>query len=441
MDTLLVFALFFAALLLSLWQGVSLLYPLCFGLFCFMLLARRRGTAFTAQYPMLLGGAKKSLIVLQIFVFIGAITAIWRACGTIAYIVYYGIQLIHAHYFLLFAFILTVAVSFLLGTSFGTVGTMGVVLMILAKSGQADIAMTAGAIIGGAYFGDRCSPMSSSANLVAVLTRTSLYVNLRNMFHTAWLPFALSCLAYTLLSQLHPLQIEAAPLLAEIDSLFVLQPVVLLPALIILAAALAKWPVKRSMGFSIIAGSLIAVWVQHQTPAAVLQTMVYGFQPTQSGFFAGIIGGGGLLSMLQVSLIVCLSSAYAGLFAGTGLLQDVESACTALLNKIGVMATALLTGAATAAFGCNQTLAVILSHQFLAAGYAQRNLSAYRLACDLENTVILLSALIPWNIAGAVPAAMLGADAGFIPYAFYLYFVPLSALVLRYRLAEPPVTR
>jgi NhaC family Na+:H+ antiporter len=160
----------------------------------------RRGYLLKDLLIMMGKGSKKSLVVLKIFVLIGIITAVWRACGTISFIVYYAIAFMSAKYFILSAFLLSCLVSFLLGTSLGTVGTMGIVLMVLAKSGSVDINMAAGAVIAGAYFGDRCSPMSSSASLVAVLTRTNLYVNIKNMIKTSILPFALSIIGYIYLS-------------------------------------------------------------------------------------------------------------------------------------------------------------------------------------------------------------------------------------------------
>ncbi|MBP2666886.1 MAG: Na+/H+ antiporter NhaC-like protein, partial [Firmicutes bacterium] len=163
-----------------------------------------------------MAGSKQSLVVIRIFVLIGAITAVWRACGTIPFIVYHGIGLMNAQYFILSAFLLSAMVSFLLGTSFGTVGTMGVVLMVLAKSGNVDVDVTAGAIIAGAYFGDRCSPMSSSATLVAALTGTQLYLNLGNMLKTSVLPFLLSCFGYVFLSLNNPLIVGNNPIVSAI---------------------------------------------------------------------------------------------------------------------------------------------------------------------------------------------------------------------------------
>ncbi|WP_325538811.1 Na+/H+ antiporter NhaC family protein [Sporomusa sp.] len=431
MDTILVFILFFICLLCSIYNGVSILYPLLLGLICFMLISLRRGYTLNTLLKMMLNGSKKSLIVIKIFVLIGVITAVWRACGTISFIVYYGIAFMSAKYFILSAFLLCCLVSFLLGTSFGTVGTIGVVLIVLAKSGNVDINTAAGAIIAGAYFGDRCSPMSSSANLIAVLTNTKLYINIKNMVKTSVMPFVLSLIGYIYLSLGNPLAFYDNQITQAISNSFNISIIVLFPAVIILVLAAFRIDVKLSMSISILSGILIALFIQHVPFLQLLQYIATGYSMDKNSFFADIIQGGGLYSMLTVSLIVLISSAYSGIFEGTGLLSEIEHFFEKISEKISVYPALILSSIATAAFSCNQTLAVMLTHQFASKIYEKNRLSNYRLAVDMENTVILISAMIPWNIAGAVPAAALSADTGFIIYAFYLFLVPLTNLFIR----------
>lgn len=433
MDTLISFAFFFITLLGSLYLDISILYPLVGGLFVFTFVALRRGHPLSALLRMLYGGSKKALLVVKIFVFIGLITAAWRACGTIPFIVYHGIALINPAYFLPSAFLLSAFVSFLLGTSFGTVGTIGVILMVLAQTGRVDVNMAAGAIISGAYFGDRFSPMSSSASLVAALTHTDLYDNLKNMWRTGLLPIGLSLAAYAALAFYCPAAAYDNTIGPEIAALFNLHPLTVLPAVLILVLAFLRVNVKLSMGVSVAAAVLISALIQKQPPEEILHYLFYGYTTAPVSFFASIIPGGGLLSMIKVSLIVFLSSAYSGIFEGTGLLADIEAFFQRLSQKIDVFPAMLLSSLATAAFSCNQTLAVMLTHQLQAAAYKKRKLTDSQLALDLENTVIILSAVIPWNIAGAVPAAALSAGPAFIPYAFYLYFLPLVILWQRRR--------
>ncbi len=436
MDIIAAMAVFFITLLCSIYNGISILWPLLLGLIVFLSVALCRGHTIRALYAMMLAGAKKSLLIVVLFILIGAITAVWRASGTIPFIVYHAINFMNAEYFILAAFWLAAAVSFLLGTSFGTASTIGVVLIVLAKSGNIDVNVAAGAIIAGAFFGDRCSPMSSSANLVSVLTGTDLYTNIKNMFKSGWLAFILASAAYIWLSHCYPLTFHDNGIGEDIIRYFDISPATFAPAAIMLLLAALRVDVRLAMLASIVSGSLIAILVQNVEPRQMLSFILTGYDTKENSFFLDIIKGGGLVSMVNVTAIVFISSTYAGIFAGTGLLKEIEIFFVKLAQKIGRFPALVTASFATAAFSCNQTLAVILTHQLFEKIYPPDRSGQHRLALDLENSVILIAALVPWSIAGAVPAAALTADAGFIPYAVYIYLVPLSNLLIRQNHAE-----
>ncbi|NJM99494.1 MAG: Na+/H+ antiporter NhaC family protein, partial [Phormidesmis sp. RL_2_1] len=202
----------FSLLVTSALTGTFIAYPLIVALILLIAVLMRRGFALTSLFTMGLTGAKQALPVVNVLLLVGIMTAVWMAAGTVPALVYYGTGLISPRFFILWAFGLTSAVSVLLGTSFGAVGTLGIALMVMARSGQVDVNPVAGAIIAGAFVGDRCSPMSSSAHLVASITQTSLYSNLRNMVASSRWPMALSILFYSVLSLLHPMQLTANPM-------------------------------------------------------------------------------------------------------------------------------------------------------------------------------------------------------------------------------------
>ena len=188
MASVVCFLLFLAAMLSCLIRGFSLAWALLFALSLFFVLGLKRGYSAGVLAKMAWSKMPKSMIVLRILFFIGLLTGLWRSCGTIAFFIYYGIRIITPQLFLLVAFLLTVIVSYALGTSFGVAGTVGVVLMTLARSGGVSEIVTAGVILSGIYFGDRGAPTSSCASLVAALTETDLYGNVRRMFKTEALP-------------------------------------------------------------------------------------------------------------------------------------------------------------------------------------------------------------------------------------------------------------
>lgn len=431
MDVAAALIFIFCSLLFSVYSGINIVYPLFIGLLILGAVSVYRGFKPRDVAHMSVKGAKKSLLIIRIFVLIGAITAIWRASGTVAFIVYYGIELMKPEYFILYAFILSSVVSFLLGTSFGTVGTVGVVLMIMAKSGNVSVNVAAGAIIAGAYFGDRCSPMSSSANLVASITGTDLYRNIKNMFKTAAVPLAASVIIYLLLSRINPLIVQDNRISSSIIQVFNIHWATILPAAVILALAAFRIDVKLSMFISIIIAMVEAFIFQGYSITQILKYTMFGFSLDTPGFFNDIIKGGGILSMLKIALIVLISSAYSGIFEGTRMLKEIQSFLEKIAEKYGIFTSTILTSIITAALGCTQAIAILLTDQLISNVYEREKKDKYELAQDIENTAVVLAPLVPWNIAGAVPAAALTATVGFIPYTFYLYLIPLYILITK----------
>lgn len=419
----------FIILMLSVYKGIAIYYPLFTGLMTFIIIAYMRGFKLNELIKMVFAGLKRSLLIISILVLIGVVTAVWRASGTVAYVVYYGLKYMNPNYFILNAFILSSIVSFLLGTSLGTVGTIGIILMVMVKGGNININIVAGAIISGAYFGDRCSPMSSSANLVAVVTDTDLYMNIKNMFRTSVIPFAVSIIFYGVLSFQNPLYLGDSQISSEILKSFNLNWTVVLPALIILILVLLRVEVKLAMLASIINGVIIAVLVQKESLADMLKYIAVGYSRPEQSFLGDIMMGGGIVSMLRVMLTILISFALSGIFEGTSLLKDVEEFVFRMGGRIGIFAAVIITSIMTGFFGCSQTLAIMLTYQLVKAMYDDASMDKYELALDIEDTVIVISALIPWNIAGAVPAATLSADGSYGVYACYLYMLPLIRLI------------
>ena len=218
--TALCFGLFLGTVAFCLIAGYPLIWALLLGLVLFFLLGLGRGYSPKALAAMAWSKGKRSLIVIQVFLTIGMVTALWRTSGTISFFLYHGLRAISPKLFLLVAFLLSSVLSFALGTSMGVTGTAGLVLITLARSGGVNLAMTAGAVLSGAYFGDRCSPMSSCATLVAACTDTALYHNVREMLRTGALPTALSILFYAVLSFRNPISTVDGAVLSTRRSTF-----------------------------------------------------------------------------------------------------------------------------------------------------------------------------------------------------------------------------
>jgi len=425
--TLLCFAVFLAAVAGSLMTGIKLFWPLLLGLILFYLLGLKRGFSPRELAAMAWRRGRKSLIVIQVFLTIGMVTALWRSSGTIAIFLYYGLRAISPPWFLLVAFLLSALLSLALGTSNGVCGTAGVVLIILARSGGVDLALTAGAVLSGAYFGDRCSPMSSCATLVAACTDTKLYANVREMLKTAALPTLLCVLFYGFLSFRNPITTVDEAVLSALKTNFSLHPVVLLPAVVMLALPLMRVPVKWAMVVSTVTAFILTAFLQGMPLTETLRTAVFGFAPTQSDL-ARILTGGGLVSMIHTCLVVFVTGLYAGILDETHILDSVHHLAERAAERLGLFPATCLVSIAIAMVFCNQSVTVMMGEQLMAESYRKRGASRTELAMDIANSGVMLSGLVPWSIALTVPLSMLGVGIEAAPYAALLYFIPLCYL-------------
>ncbi|MCI7263530.1 MAG: Na+/H+ antiporter NhaC family protein [Clostridium sp.] len=416
---------FILALAVCLFTGASILYALAVGYLLFFLYGLRKGHSAGAVFSMSLAGIKTVKNVLMIFGLIGLITALWRASGTIPVIVCYASRLIVPSAFLVITFLLNSLLSVLTGTSFGTAATMGVICMSMGNAMRMNPMLVGGAILSGAFWGDRCSPVSSSANLVCDLTGTDIFENIHGMLRTSWVPTVLSCLLYYVLGCSAGQEVQ----LLDVEGLFAesfrLHWIAVLPAAVILVLSAMRVPVKRTLLASILLALIFSITLQGMEVSRLLSVMVFGYK-TSNGKLSAMVNGGGLISMVRPAAIVMLSSSYAGIFEETGLLNPIRQRIETLSLRLTSFGSTLLVSMLTSMVACNQTLSVMLTSQLCRGTQPD----AKRFAIDLENTAIVVAPLVPWSIAGAVPLAAVGAPSAGILAACYLYLVPLWNLCL-----------
>lgn len=432
MNLFMAFGITFFLLLISVYKGIFLGYALLAALFIFSLLAVKMGYKLKDIFAMILSGGRNSFIVIQIFILIGAVISLWMASGTVPAIVYYGLKFLRPDTFILSAFFISCIVSFLIGTSVGTSGTVGIALMLIAKSGGVNISAVAGAIIAGAYFGDRCSPMSSSANLVSFVTDTNIYENVKSMFKTCIVPLALSAVFYYIISGIFPLNSSANAISSEIVKSFNVGLIVLLPGVIIIAFSLFRINVKYSMICSLIAAAFLGIFFQQESVKDCMRYFFFGFTMDNQGPLYSIIKGGGVISMLKTCFVLFIASSLAGIIEKTEMLKVVEAITEKADSRFEIYRNVLIISIFTAAIGCCQAFTILLTDLLNAKAYNKNNIDKYSRAVDLENTSVLISALIPWNLSLLLPITVLGAGYDCMPFLFYIYILPLWNLLFLY---------
>ena len=424
MGSIVVILLFSLSLIFCLLLKYSVIYALIVGYIIFVTYGLIKGHDLKVLIKKSFEGVLTVKNILLVFILIGMITALWRASGTIAFIVYMGSKLISPSILILLTFLLCSILSFLIGTSLGTAATMGVICVSIGKAMGINPYYLGGAVLSGIYFGDRCSPMSTSALLITELTKTNLYTNIKLMLKTSIIPFVTTCLFYLFLglkSSTSPVGIDATNIFKENYNLNI---VVIVPAILIIILSLFKVNVKKTMLVSIVISFIIAIFFQKESVTSLINYCVYGFHHSNEKLNL-MMKGGGILSMLNVGLIVAISSSYSGIFKETKMLVLMKKYLKEFSKKTSNYFVIFLSSIISGAIACNQSLGIILTYELCEELEDKQNM-----AIILENTIVLLVGLIPWNIAMAVPLKTI--DIGLMSglFAFYLYFLPLWNLFL-----------
>lgn len=416
---LITLGLFCALLLLCLLLDWSILIALAIGLLLFLAYGRRKNFTWPELMGMVFSGIRTVKNVLLTFVLIGILTALWRASGTIAVIVCYAAELIRPSVFLLMTFLLNCMVSVLTGTAFGTAATMGVICTTMAASMQVPPALAGGAVLSGIYFGDRCSPVSTSAQLVAEVTDTSIFRNICSMLRAALVPFAAACAVYLLAGLTMGITAAAPDLRAVFEREFEISWIALLPVAALLILSVLKVKARVSMTVSALAAVPVYLYVQHMPLMALPQLFLLGYQAANAE--AALINGGGIVSMIKVAAIVCLSSSYSGIFQRTGILDGLKHGIAVLAERTTPYIAILCTSVVTGLVACNQTLTIMLTQQL--CDEAEPEPEQFALA--LEDSAVVVAPMIPWSIASEVPLAAAGCPTRSIAFAFFLVLLPL----------------
>ena len=423
MELFIAFGIFIASMLTAVITGYSMILPLLVGLAAFMAVGKIRGFSLVSMAEMSKKGILDSIVVIKVMLVIGILTAVWRVSGTITVFVYYGMKVIMPPIFLIVTFALCCLLSYAIGTSFGIAGTVGVIFIALARSGGVDPVIAAGVIMSGVYFGDRCSPVSSSANMVAGITDTKIYDNVKIMFRTAMLPLVIAFMAYAVLSVTNPISHVDEQMIRDFQNEFNISVWAFIPAVIMIALPLLKVGVIKAMTASIISGVLVACLVQKTAVIKVAEICILGYESESQGIGA-ILNGGGLVSMIEIVVILIISSTYSGIFNGTGILLSLQDKLAKACTKIGRFAVMVCMSIGISAIFCNQTIGTLMCCDLMKQPYIDGGGTLEELAIDMENSVILIACFIPWSIGCSVPLALLGADFTSLPFAVYMYAVP-----------------
>ncbi len=396
-----------------------------------------------------------SSVVSAIFILfaVGALIGTWNMSGTIPTLVYYGVQIINPDWFYLASLVVCAAIAMGIGSSWTTAGTIGVGLVGLSFLAGVSPAITAGAVISGAYVGEKLSPLSETAILAAQLTGTTIYKHLRAQVWTSVPALIVAAVAFAILGWSDNLSgvgdtVIASELLV-LSNLFNITPLNLLPLLLLVVLSVMKTPPSLAIVGSALLAAVLAPFLQPESVLRfvaepdlppVLAFLKGGWLAMASGYQAnsgiavvdGLLSRGGMDSMLLTIWLILGALVYGTLLDEFGLLLKLVTPVLMRANSVG---TLIGTVVATA-FGLNivagdQYVAVVLPARIFKAEFRKRGLSPVNLSRAVADGGSVTSPLIPWNSCGAYMAAVLGVPTLlYLPFCFFNLASPLITLLL-----------
>ncbi|MCP3028612.1 Na+/H+ antiporter NhaC [Halobacillus sp. A5] len=386
---------------------------------------------------------KTALPAILILFSIGLLIGTWMISGTIPFFVYYGLEIINPAHLYVLAFVVSAIVSTCTGTSWGAAGTIGVALMSIAQTMDLSMAITAGAVVSGAYFGDKLSPLSDTTNMSSLAAGSNLYEHIKHMLYTS-IP---SSIIAIIVFYFAGLQIDANPgqlssvdeMLSGIRELFSLNPLVLLPAVIVVAGSLMKKNPLIVLFCSAVTAMLTALLLQSATVPNLFTAAVEGFNTEMLDVAPGLISEdiqellnrGGLYSMYNATFFVFCAFFFASALEVSQALNVILEKVITYLRSIGsVIFASLLTGFAVINCTSNALVTYFLIKDIYGDVYKKRNLHPANLSRSMEDSVTITEALMPWTVSGVFMATTLGVgNFEFMPWAiFNLGGIVFSAL-------------
>lgn len=386
------------------------------------------------------------LPALLILLAIGALIATWMLAGTIPFLVYWGVRLVRPELLVPTAFLATAMMSLFTGTSWGSAGTVGVALVSTAAALGAPVAATAGAVVSGAYVGDKISPLSDTTNICALAAGVPLYRHMRHLLWTTAPSFVVALTVYALSTRITGNAQGAASasgVLGDIERVYSLNAVVLLPLAVAVVAIARRTPPALAIMMSAVVAMVVGILVQGFTVESAVLAAIAGFRTEMivaAGIDAGPFGDaflrlaerGGLYSMATTLVVILAAFLLAGAMEAAGALDLI------IRRMLGAVRSVF--GLIAATLGAGLTMVGVTSHAGVTAlvvgglfrdAYASRGLAPENLSRSLEDSATITEALMPWTVSAVFMAGTLGVPTlAYAPWAVFNYTGPLFSLLI-----------
>ncbi|WP_322171141.1 Na+/H+ antiporter NhaC [Acutalibacter caecimuris] len=378
-----------------------------------------------------------ALPALLIIMSIGILIAAWMAGGIIPTMVYYGLQIISPRFFLVTALLLCSLVSLAIGSSLSTIGTVGVALFGIGEAIGIPPAITVGAIVSGAYFGDKMSPLSDTTNLAPSVSDTNVFDHIRHMMVTTTPTYAICILIYGVLGFVFgggaADNTQVAQTLSTLSSQFVIHPLLLLPPLLVLVMVIFHIPALPGLLGAALLGMLAALFVQGANLSALLGGVMNGFSAsTGVDTVDTLLNRGGILSMMRTVALMLIALSFAGIFECTGMANSIlEKVVAHVKSDRGLVIATILTAWGVLIGTGQQYVAIIMTGRLFRPLYRQHNLKPQNLSRALEDAGTVFGGIVPYSTGAGFTENTLGISAWqYAPFTFFGWINPLVAITI-----------
>ena len=410
--------------------------PLAFGTIIASLVAWKHGFSWKKIEDSIYSGIRLALPAVVIIILIGLVIGAWMGGGIVATMVYYGLSLLRPDLFLVSITLVCAIASIATGSSWSTMGTIGIAGMGIGASMGIPVGMVAGAVISGAYFGDKMSPLSDTTNLAAGLTNTDLYIHIKNMLYTTipGLVIALGVYWYLGLS-FASTDAELTNInttMTLIQESFLISPWLLLVPLVVIVMVGFKIPAIPALTFGVLLGFLCQIFVQGDTVASSISVLQNGYIiDTGNSFIDSLFSRGGIESMMYTVSMTIIAMTFGGVLENTGMLKSIVDKMSGMTKSAKTLIpTTIASCFITNATCSEQYISIVVPARMFSNVYRERGLDSRNLSRALEDGGTLTSVFIPWNTCGVFILATLGVGVlEFAPYAILNYSVPIISIL------------
>jgi NhaC family Na+:H+ antiporter len=407
------------------------------------------GTAFAACMALWMGfkwdfiekamfdGIHQALQAVIILAIIGVLIGVWLVSGVVPTMIYFGLKIISPSLFLVATLLTCSITSLATGTSWGTAGTIGLALMGVAAGLGIPLPMAAGAVISGAYFGDKMSPLSDTTNLAPAMAGTDVFTHVKFMWRSTVPVYIIVLAVYLFLglrfardgADMHNVQ----EIVEGLKENFNINPLLLLPPIIVIVSIALKVPAIPGIFIGAVSGGIMGALLQGNNFGNLLEAAYSGYvSETGNEALDSLLTAGGLENMMYSISLTILAMTFGGIMEKTGQLEVIVDRLVRLARgTASLVGLTLVTCFASNATMPEQYISLVVPGRMYNAVYRKRGLHPKMLSNALEGSGTVTSALIPWNTCGVYLTGILGVSTlQYAPWAFFNYLMPITVFVL-----------